>query len=557
MKNAELKDIEIYGELAVRMINNMNRLQGETYRPDEVFTADAHDWPGDWEGRLILALSLYQQATGCTLAYLDRIVEELPEHFNERGYMGRLLPEGHFAEQHMAGHSWLIRGLIEYYKLTNKPSAKKLAQQIVKNFLMPVKGSYSVYPLTLEERENNVTNWVLSPKQSKVASHADTSDAGCAFIMIDGATAAYEFFGGEELHDLIAEMIDRYSKLDFTGAHIQTHATLSGMRGTLRFYELTGEKKYLDLAERVFGLYKTEAWSEAYGNYNWFGIPSWTEPCAIIDSFIAAVWLWKNTGNQQYLIDAYKIYYNAVGHANRKSGAFGTDNCVGAEGAENPTCIVPCTYDVFWCCNMRGGECLTQAARFGFFTEKNKIYNAFYQDSRVLLHLDAGNIVLETRSMYPYYGSADISVASSDINENIELYLFIPEEFSENIKISVNGSEAEYGYEDGFARIVFKPAAGDKIAVSFDLKLAAKDAVHKHTKKGYHKYFYGPLLLTYKKEAGSQDISLDKNIELEHIKYGRFKVKGSNILLSSLFETRDMAEESSVRQVMFKEGAAE
>ena len=553
MKEIALKDIEIKGELAVRMARNLARIEDEYYRPDEVFTADQSDWPADWEGRIILALSLYRKTTGRMPAYLDEIVEKIPEHLNERGFLGRLLPAGQFAEQHMAGHSWLIRGLIEYYSITEKESVRSLIEQVVRNFLLPVKGSYKNYHITPLEREENKTNWVLSQKQSKVATHADTSDAGCAFIMIDGATAAYEFLGWEELHDLIEEMIERYSQMDFLGCHIQTHATLSGLRGVIRFYQLTGEKKYIELAEKMFALYKEEGWSEAYGNYNWFGVPSWTEPCAIIDSFIAAVTLWSLTKKAVYLEDGYKIFYNAIGHANRHSGSFGTDNCTGAEGAKCPTAIMPVTYDVYWCCNMRGGEALTRAAQYSFWTEGNTVYNTFYHDSSAELTLSAGRLALETRSMYPYDGKVKIDVRSTNICRRIKLCFFMPKSFSVFKSVRINGENIKFYEENEFVCIEETLNNGDRIEIEFDQRLECKDAVHKHTIAGYHKFFYGPLLLARKKQsADEQDCSIDKYAVMKKGVFSRFTVEGSGVELGSLYETRDMTEPDSVRQVLFR-----
>ena len=82
-------------------------------------------------------------------------------------------------------------------------------------------------------------------------------------------------------------------------------------------------------------MYTSEAWTEAYGNYNWFGAPRWTEPCAIIDSFIVTTTLWKLTRDVQYLEDAHHIYFNALCHGNRINGSFGSDICTGAVEADD------------------------------------------------------------------------------------------------------------------------------------------------------------------------------------------------------------------------------
>lgn len=48
MKPINFKDIEVKGELGVCSGLNFARLEGKWYRPDEVFGADKHGWPGNW-----------------------------------------------------------------------------------------------------------------------------------------------------------------------------------------------------------------------------------------------------------------------------------------------------------------------------------------------------------------------------------------------------------------------------------------------------------------------------------------------------------------------------
>jgi uncharacterized protein len=107
-------DIDIYGDLAVRIGLNFARLEGRMYRPDEVFTADTAGWPADWEGRILLALSLYKRVTGRTPAYLEDILDQIPSHLNAKKYFGTIYNAGVNDEQQMAGHSWYLRALLEY-----------------------------------------------------------------------------------------------------------------------------------------------------------------------------------------------------------------------------------------------------------------------------------------------------------------------------------------------------------------------------------------------------------------------------------------------------------
>ena len=59
-------DVKISGELGTRLQKNFDRLEEEKYQPDHVFLTleQSNNWPGDTEGRTVLALALDAQATG-------------------------------------------------------------------------------------------------------------------------------------------------------------------------------------------------------------------------------------------------------------------------------------------------------------------------------------------------------------------------------------------------------------------------------------------------------------------------------------------------------------
>lgn len=567
----DLSDIRIKGDLAVRSGLNFARLEGKWYRPDEVFKADSHGWPGDWEGRVILALTMLEQSTHRTSAYLEEIISLIPDKLNERGYFGPVMPYGTFDEQHFAGNSWIIRALAEYYKYKGDERALGILETMVRNFLMPVKGSYAKYPIVPVKRFEEQGAWVLSKLQTKTKHHAETSDAGCAFIMVDGATAAYELFGWPELRELIDEMIGRFMEMDVEALNIQTHATLSATRGMLRFYEITGDRKYLENAISRVALYKSAAWTESYGNYNWFGAPRWTEPCAIIDSFIVAVTLWKHTGCADYLNDAHLIYYNALSHGNRVNGSFGTDRCCGARDIDENLFLAPINYETYWCCTMRGGEGLSRAIEYSFFCEHNTVYVPFFNSCEVKLRLDAGDISINARSEYPYHGRMEINITECLASAPAEFCFFVPQ-WADRIEVSVNNEAIPVKTENGFAKInrVFK--AGDTVRYNMEYSVRAEQTKMENSVSGFHKFLFGPMLLgcrtsvktnsldgnRFKNYAesrykSSELIEIGMDAVIERLGDWEFRVAGTDIVLSTLCSVRDMTCEDTMRQLLFKD----
>ena len=136
VKRVDSKYITIRGDLCRRIHLNYARLESKHYRPEHIFGADQSGWPGDWEGRTILALVKLKAATGREPAYLERILELLPARLNEKGYLGPVyehvaesaLPV--FNEQQLSGHNWLLRGLLEYWLISRSDAVKSMAEQI-------------------------------------------------------------------------------------------------------------------------------------------------------------------------------------------------------------------------------------------------------------------------------------------------------------------------------------------------------------------------------------------------------------------------------------------
>jgi len=103
------------------------------------------------------------------------------------------MPEGKYDEQHLSGHSWILRGLCEYYLWKRSENVKNILDVILKNYILKAKGAFAKYPIDPNTRFQD-PDWILSKLQTKTRHHAETSDAGCAFILIDGVTQAYEVF---------------------------------------------------------------------------------------------------------------------------------------------------------------------------------------------------------------------------------------------------------------------------------------------------------------------------------------------------------------------------
>lgn len=386
--------MKITDELAARLARSFDRLEREEYLPAAVFadTENNRQWPGDYPGRVILALVQLARVTGRPPQHLQQIMEELPEHLNQRGHMGCALGDGAFDEQQLAGHGWLLAGILAHHEWSGEPASLELARALARGLYRPLRGHLSRYALRPPDASRGAHSG------TRLASASDgwqlSTDVGCAFIALEGLVPAQRLLGEDWLPPLIDEMAERFLALDLVSASAQTHATLTAARNLLAWHQQAGRDGLLAAAERLYRLYRSQAMTENFANFNWFNRPEWTEPCAIVDSFILAVELWKATGRGGYLEDAHLIYYNALGYAQKPHGGFGCDCCVGPAGPE----LFNLVYDVTWCCNMRGAVGLAYAAQNALETKDGRMTLPF------LFPFHAEEPAIACRTGYPHEG---------------------------------------------------------------------------------------------------------------------------------------------------------
>ena len=497
---SEIPDVR--GELMDRVLLNAARLCAPIYRPDAIYTQDKNGWPGDWEGRTLLALVSHMKCLGKEPAYLSEILSGIPSHLNEKGYLGRILPAGLFDEQQLSGHNWLLRGLLEYYTLTKDEKVYSIAKSIVENLYLPLKGYYRDYPLdpNLRDRTGSYSGTV----SDQIGNFILSTDIGCALMCLDGLSRFYEISKDVSVLDLLKEMVSVFVTIDFVGSHMQTHATLSALRGIICLYKSTGERNFLDRAVSIFEIYLSYGMTENYANFNWFGrYDTWTEPCAITDSLMVSTELYKITGNVKYLTLANRIYFNAFCYAQRYNGGFGTDNAVGPAGKylkPNGGGIS----EAYWCCTMRGAEGLSCMCENAVLTDENgDVYIPFGGSFRC-----AGNdIDLSFESKIPYDGYFKVTVTAFK-NSEFSLMVYTGNGFKK-MSVKLNSGETKC-FES-----------------SFEIKMHDEEAF---TTAGI-KHLYGNLLLGSKNpnvpplyvikglENGLEPLSNMKDVMPEDVQY--------------------------------------
>lgn len=349
-------------ELKTRIDLNYKRLaESSYYQIDEVFAPGNYDWPADKEGRALLAFVSHYKISGKKIPCMDQMIAKLPSMLNEKGYMGKDHNKV-IAEQQLSGHSWLLRGLCEYYEQFSDDAVLKTLMGITENLFLPTLGRYAAYPIDRSKKDEggvsgneigSLDNWILS------------SDVGCAFMSIDGLSHVYKVTSDSRVKKLLDEMIDVYLSIDKLSLRVQTHCTLTAARGMMRMYAVTKDNKYLNGALSIYDLYVNHGgMTYTYQNLNWWGRPdTWTEPCAIVDSLMLALKLYKATGEESYRKVAARIYHNGFSTLQRDNGGAGTDTLVTDDSPWDY--LKARTYEAEFCCSMRLAEGL-------WYINKNK-----------------------------------------------------------------------------------------------------------------------------------------------------------------------------------------
>jgi len=472
MNFASLDTLRPLGMLGARCALSAARLEGPEYRPDTIFIADQAAWYGDWEGRTLLAQCLISRATGKHPSFMMENLAALDAHMNELGYLGPILPEGEFSEQQLSGHSWLLRGLCEIYELTGDLHTLEHIRNIMTNLFLPAKEAYSQYPL--EGHDHVVGGLESGSVAGRSGAWHISTDTGCAFIPLDGVSHAYCVLRDTAIADLLEVMIERYLKLDFDGLMVQTHATLSGCRGMLRYAMAKGDKTLIGKAERIFSLYLRKGMTAHYANYNWFGRPLWTEPCAIIDSYMVAMQLFSVTGKRIYLDFARKICFNGIFRGQRNNGGFGTDSCPGPENGSGLELAMG-TYEASWCCTMRGGEGLARILQYGVMTDGSRALFTHLRGSEGCVEISGGTLQYTLTSQFPTEGKLSLVVHRCPAGTLIEMAL--PDWVGE---VTVNGEKGEI--IGGFLQLT--PISDCRFDITFKIPLRREPVMGDHNGRG-------------------------------------------------------------------------
>ena len=332
---------------------NFKRLNDAPYALENLFQSEDYDWPGDWEGRALLAFLCHYEINKQTVPHLFDFFEKIPEKTNQYHYFGKPFDGIIADEQQLSGHNWYLRGLLKYYDIFSCDKARDYAESVVENLYLPIADWYTHYPLERSSIGGDVSGSVTGVIDGWKLS----SDIGCAFMCVDGLAHYFKVTHDKRVYDLLDGIITLFDSIDLLKYKLQTHTTLTCLRGILLLYKTTKKRKYLEIVKNKFAFYQNYGMTLTYENFNWFGREdTWTEPCAVVDSFILATQLYHLTSEDEYLTLARRIWFNGLQFCQRDNGGAGPNTCVTKE--QNVLRIS--MYEAPFCCTMRYAEGLLE-----------------------------------------------------------------------------------------------------------------------------------------------------------------------------------------------------
>ncbi|MBQ6268074.1 MAG: hypothetical protein IJK64_09945 [Clostridia bacterium] len=327
---------------------NFRRLHEAPYDYAHLFDGNP-GWPGDREGRALLAFLCHYHISARTVPCMTQMRRTLREKTNPRLFFGEITDGTRANEQQLSGHSWYLRALVDCAQTFGDPLASEAAKSTFEHLFLPALPLYDRYPLDRSGRGGGVDGEINEAQ----AGWALSSDVGCAFMCVDGVAHYYALTRDRRAYEFLEAVIALFLRADMVKRGFQTHTSLTCLRGMLCFYEATGEAAYLQAVQREFDRYLQHGMTLTYENFNWFGREdTWTEPCAVVDSLLLSTALYRLIGDDRYRTLARRIWANGLQFCQRENGGAGTSVCV---TAAQPVLRIN-GYEASQCCSMRYAE---------------------------------------------------------------------------------------------------------------------------------------------------------------------------------------------------------
>lgn len=442
------------GDLTDRYQLTLKRIQagGPPVYTDEFLLKDAipehvrrfTEYSGDVSGRYVGAMAVAAADLDMPVPQLDRVVMKALALQKQDGYWGDPF---HFSKPQpndmalLWGNGRLLIGLLEYYRLKPKPEVLAAARKSA-GFMLRIAP-------------------VMNSEETRAQFEKGSFASGyiCWTQNTEAFAELYRITKEARYRELAEQMAERTKR----GPGEHAHGFLTSVRGIVELYKVTGERKFLDQAERE--------WQAVIDSDNIFlpgSIPeAWrpkaerTEGCAEADWVRLSIALWQATNDKRYLEMAERAAFNELSMNQFDTGDFG-HRLLSAEGVAAQEAA-----RAWWCCTLHGLRCFPDLAGAAFHAKGGSVFYDLAVDGSVR----ADGLALAADSALGRDGSVSLRVTSADAGEHA---LAVREPaWARSVELSMNGTKLEGVSKDGYQSVSRKWKAGERLLVRYDMTTRA------------------------------------------------------------------------------------
>jgi DUF1680 family protein len=290
-----------FHERIVRSIQHLHELNTDEMRREFTHPDDFWHWGADYMGRWISSMALLEQYTGADHG-VQPVVRELLAFQREDGSFGSYTDPHDFQE--WFGMSRGLVGLLEYYQVNPDSdvllAANRLGDYYIRHYPDCAPCLYECYSTALE---------------GIVLLSRITGESKYTALARRIAESSVVFRGLR-----YSQEVDENGRR--TPAAGQVHCQLSSARGLLDLFEFTGENKYLQPVLELHQYISNELLWISGGIGFYYFRPEQNETCADADWLRLNLQFWRLTGERQYIDLAERILINQLYFNQTDNGGF-------------------------------------------------------------------------------------------------------------------------------------------------------------------------------------------------------------------------------------------
>lgn len=459
------------GDMSNRFDLTLRRVQGggpPHYTPDFVL-ADAvprherrfTEFSGDVSGRTIEALAAAAAYTGRSFPELDAILAKLPALQKPDGHFGDpFTTSGAICNNDMAllwGNGRLLVGLMAAYETAPRPEILAVAVKLG-DWLLAVAPRLNDDGVQKEFSDKRVAvGYICWTHTVEGLTHLARATSETKYL---------------RMAEVVAARTQRYPSQ-------HSHGFVTSLRGVLDLYTLTGDRRFLDQAERE--------WQGIIDSGNVFphgALPEAFKPsdkrdegCSEADWLRLSLGLWAATRNPRHIDQAELTLFNEFSFNQFSSGDFG-HHIMSATGTGAPTARA------WWCCTFHGLRAFPVIFRSAF-SERD---GAIHYDLAVDGAIETSGVALRADSRLEQDATVALEVVRADAREHA-LAVRIPV-WASGVDLRLGDTAMNVTVESGQARVVRRWNAGEKLLLKYDLRTRVTTS-----SSGMVSFFRGPWLL--------------------------------------------------------------